>query len=149
MQVGTANAPGYGHGRIGALVQAAVLCGLLAGAGLLAITMGSARGGEFLDKGYAGHTAPGAESSPVVIVEPAPRLLLVVWVDSEERAAAVRAAQEPILLDGRVADDLTVGVAVVGDDAALAAFQEAVAAADAICQWEPGACPRLRILDWR
>lgn len=149
MSTATANAPRYGDGRVGALVQAAVLCGFLAGAGLLSVTLGTARGDESLDMGYAGHAAPRAGPSPVVIVEPAP-LLLVFWVGSEAEAATFRPALgQPRHLDGRVADDLTVATAVIATDADLAAFEQAIAAADAVCRWEPGACPSLRILDWR
>jgi hypothetical protein len=149
MSTATANAPGYGDGRIGTLVQAAVLCGLLAGAGLLAVTLGTARGDESLDMGYAGHAAPRAEPGPVMIVEPAP-LLLVLWVGSAAEASALRPALgQPRHLDGRLAEDVTVATAVIASDGDLAAFEEAIAAADAICQWEPGGCPRVRVLDWR
>jgi hypothetical protein len=149
MSTAATNAPGYGDGRIGTLVQAAVLCGLLAGAGLLAVTLGSARGDGALDMGYAGHAVPRAAPDPGVIGGPVP-LLLVLWVESEEAAAALRTTLgAPRLLDGRLADDLSVATAVIANDADLAAFDSAMAAADAVCQWEPGTCPRVRVVDVR
>jgi hypothetical protein len=149
MSSAATNAPGYGDGHIGALVQGVVLCGLLAGAGLLAVTLGSATGDESLDMGYAGHAAPRAGPGPVVIVEPAP-LLLVIWVGSEAEAAGLRSAVgEPRHPDGRIADDLSLATAVIASDAGLAAFELAMAAADDVCRWEPGACPRVRVLDLR
>ncbi|MEZ4493235.1 MAG: hypothetical protein R3C29_07995 [Dehalococcoidia bacterium] len=139
MPTTVATPSGYGDGSVGALVQAIVLGGFLAGAGLLAITAGGVAGEERPESAGAGHAHanPPPGSQPVVVVDPEPALLVIVLVDSDREAAIYRNFAAAIREQApRLPERFAVEAVVLRTAAEAAEFERASLEAEQIGSYE-------------